>query len=103
MTALTAGWLTVSPSSTTARTSALVAKSARDWPAPCRRCPFFRLALPTESDRTPSAGAPQGPGRDGGDGGLRQGDGGASRVRISYVESLCMSPSGDDHGWIGSP
>ncbi len=27
-------------------------KSARDWSAPCRRCPFFRLALPTESDRT---------------------------------------------------
>jgi len=154
MTALTAGWLTVSPSSTTARTSALVAttqssevaaissgvgrvaptiggasaasampwvlkkrspaessghfgiaaglgllpplhtcaaraglgfapnraelrrssKSARDLPTPCRRCPFFRLALPTESDRTPPASAPQEPG---GDGGLRQGDGGA--------------------------
>jgi len=33
--------------------------------------------LPTESDRTPPAGAPQEPGGDGGDGGLRQGDGGA--------------------------
>src|SRR5271166_2030906 len=156
MTALTAGWLTVSPSSTTARTSALVAatqssevaaissavgrvaptiggapaasampwvlkkrspaessghfgiaaglgllpplhtcvaraglgfapnraklrrssKSARDWPAPCRRCPFFRLALPTESDRTAPASAPQEPGGDGSDSGLRQGDGG---------------------------
>jgi transposase InsO family protein len=49
-------------------------KSARDLPTPCRRCPFFRLALPTESDRTPPASAPQEPG---GDGGLRQGDGGA--------------------------
>jgi hypothetical protein len=30
-----------------------------------RRCSFFRLALPTASDRTPPASAPQEPGRDG--------------------------------------
>ena len=46
-------------------------KSARDWPVPCRRCSFLRLALPTESDRTLSASAPQEPGREGCDGGFK--------------------------------